>query len=177
VSLFGQQVEQWRTFYSTLASVCATLVGLIFVAMSLNTDVVRRTEDAELMGIARNTFGHFLIVMMTALVFLVPGVSPAGVALALLTLGTTWMFGTLRRLQSLRRSASSPAEDSPSHLARLRSFGMSFGGGLGLTAVGVALALGATSALYWLMPVLAILLAAATATAWALLARLRGMPR
>ncbi len=180
---FTQQVQEWHSFYSTLASVCATLVGLVFVAPSLSTNALGHKEDAELMSIARNTFGHFLIVMMTALVFLVPGVSPAGVAVALLTLGATWMFGTIGRLRSFRddreRSADSRSvlRSISLYRARLRSFAMSFAGGLGLTVVvGIALALGATVAPYWLMPVLAILLAAATSTAWALLARLRGTP-
>jgi hypothetical protein len=172
MATFAEQVQEWRTFYSTLASVCATLVGLLFVALSLSPTVVGREEDSELMGIARNTFSHFVVLMMTALVFLVPRVSAAGVALALLTLGATWLAGTGRRLLALRGGRQREAGAGPF----VRSFGLSLAAGLGLVLVGVALLFGVTAALYLLMPVLAMLLAAASSTAWFLLARLRARP-
>ena len=39
---FGQLVQEWQVFYATIATASATLIGLLFVAMSLNLGSGRR---------------------------------------------------------------------------------------------------------------------------------------
>ncbi len=163
---FAQLIEGWRIFYATLAAACATLVGLLFIALTFNPSVSRAGKDSWELRIARKTFGDFLLVLMTSLMFLVPGLPPVGLAAALVAIGVSWTLGVLVRMNV---SAIRNGRLNVPLGKRIRVFGLSFVGGAGLVAVGIALWLGYTDVLYWLVGGLASLLASASATAWTLL--------
>jgi hypothetical protein len=42
-----QRIQEWQAFYSTLATASATLTGLLFVAMSLNTNARSDEDNAQ----------------------------------------------------------------------------------------------------------------------------------
>jgi hypothetical protein len=45
---FAEVLRDWQMFYATVATACATLTGLLFVALTLNTAVLRRPGHARL---------------------------------------------------------------------------------------------------------------------------------
>ena len=52
-------------------SVAATLIGLIFVSVSLHIDVIASArKDSDIRAMARQTFGNFLLIISFALVYL-----------------------------------------------------------------------------------------------------------
>ena len=81
---FSQQLESWRDFYIVLGGASATLVGLLFVAISLNADLITSRAQAPLRAVASNTFISFLLVLVYALFLLFPDTSADSVKNALL---------------------------------------------------------------------------------------------
>jgi hypothetical protein len=90
---FAQKVQEWETFYATLAGVSATLVGLLFVSLSLNTSFIRGPDGKHLLRIAAQSFSSFLYILTTALVFLIPEQDPLSLGITLIILGG---FGFIR---------------------------------------------------------------------------------
>ena len=158
---FADILAKWQPFYSTLATACATLTGLIFVALSSNAFIVRRTENAGLVAIARLVFGELVMVLMVSLMFLIPNQQPLGLAVPLIILGAAWTVGSiwLRGLQK-------PGKYGISKLMTPR---VSQLGGLGILVTGVALLWRLWAAFYWLVFMLGALLASAAVNSWVLL--------
>ena len=57
---FGQLVQEWQVFYATIATSAATLVGLLFVSMSLNVGMFGGTENIGLKKLAGQTLTNYL---------------------------------------------------------------------------------------------------------------------
>jgi modulator of FtsH protease len=162
-------LQEWQVFYATVAAACATLTGLLFVALSINVDILNRAENVELMWLARQTFGEFLFVLMIALLFLIPHRISLSLGVSLLALGIAWTFSTGKSASdSFRKSKA-----KPTLAIFLRRFGLSLAGALGIVAVSIAMLLEWMDALYFLVFMLAALLASASRNAWHLLVRVR----
>lgn len=169
---FAQAVAGWHDFYMMIGTAAATLVGLLFVSLSLNADAIIRKENADLRALATHTFGIFLSVLMFAVLFLIPDQGPPGLGLPLLGVGA---YGLANATKNLVRAEKTPA----------RVWGL---GGVGrrfalptlcycaLLAIAVSVLLGSTGGLYWLVPVMILLILAASRNAWDLLLRLREPP-
>jgi hypothetical protein len=82
--LFSQQILEWQIFFVTVAGASATLMGLIFLSLSLKLDVLRQMKDKKIRQVAWQTFANFFFLIMFALVFLVPQQTLLGLALPLL---------------------------------------------------------------------------------------------
>src|SRR5512136_3033009 len=100
---FGDIIREWQPFYSALAAACATLTGLLFVALSINGELLRRKENAELMMIAQMTFGEFLMVLVVSLMFLIPHQAPIGLSTSLIVLGGIWTVSAILAARARRR--------------------------------------------------------------------------
>jgi hypothetical protein len=100
-----QDLRDWQPFFSTVALASATLVGLLFVSLSLYRDRDRAASAAGRFSTAQRSFGDFLYVPMIGLVFLVPQQIPFGLAVTLIVLGTARGAGLIRQaLRSLPTS-------------------------------------------------------------------------
>ena len=73
------QLQQWQNFYMLLGGASATLVGLMFIAISLGsgrwTPEDRLLLNASFSAFMSPTFIHFVYVLVTAVVVLVPTLS------------------------------------------------------------------------------------------------------
>jgi hypothetical protein len=169
---FAQAIEGWHDFYMMVGTAAATLIGLLFVSLSLNVDVITRPENADLRVLAAQTFMSFLNVTMLAVLFLIPNQVPLGLGLPLLGVSGYGLYETVSRFLKTRR-------------ARPRGWGR---GGLphrfvvptvcflALLVVAASVLLGETGSLYWLVPVMILLVVAASSNAWDLLMGLREPP-
>jgi modulator of FtsH protease len=169
---FAQAIEGWHDFYMMVGTAAATLIGLLFVSLSLNVDVITREANADLRVLAAQTFMSFLNVTMLAVLFLIPNQVPLGLGLPLLGISGLGLYETVRRLLKTRH-------------ARPRGLGR---GGmphrfvvptvcfLALLVVAGSVLLGETGGLYWLVPVMILLVVAASRNAWDLLMGLREPP-
>ena len=168
---FTDVLHDWQVFYATLAAACATLTGLLFVALSLNADGARPDDDADRMAVARQTFAEFLLVLMVALVFLIPHQVPLGLGVALLALGLASSFSAVRQMV-LHVRVRGPGRARRRYP---RVHVLSLAACLGIVALGVGILVGlsATTACNLLVFMLAALLASASLNAWYLLVHAR----
>lgn len=81
---FSQVLEGWTAFFTTLTLACATLAGLLFVALSLHAGALRNEENVNLRRLSNHTFGDFVTIMFIGLFFIAPWVNPAWPAIGAL---------------------------------------------------------------------------------------------
>jgi hypothetical protein len=59
-------------------------MGLLFVSLSLNADVIMHRDNSQLRGLAGQTFTNFMLVLMFAVVMLIPDQGRLGLGLPLI---------------------------------------------------------------------------------------------
>ena len=69
---FSQTIAAWQPFFITLAGICATLAGLLFVAVSLHPDRSHEAGRTHLKNLAHHTFADFVQVLFVGVFFSVP---------------------------------------------------------------------------------------------------------
>ncbi len=114
---FKQALDAWHPFYIATATLSATLVGLLFVAISLNLNMLLAKHHASTLRMARRTFEDFVCVMFVSLAFLIPQMPPAtlgifiavwgGVTLAITLYSMLHHRGAITRGSVLRRQITS----------------------------------------------------------------------
>ena len=73
---FAQGLEGWHDFYLLIGTASATLVGLLFVALTLNAEILRRDEFGATRALARRSFFCFINLVVVAGILLIPRQSP-----------------------------------------------------------------------------------------------------
>jgi hypothetical protein len=155
----------WHDFYVTMGTASASLIGLLFVALSINLDAITGPSRDDLRAFAEQAFASFSTVLLIAVLFLIPTNAPGSIGVAYLVLGSIGGARLLRRAPAVWRG-----------LRRVRigeavfwRFVLPAAALLGLLAVGLGLLVGQPSALYWLVTVIIGLLMSAARSAWDLL--------
>ncbi len=162
---FITSLQSWQLFFATVATVSATLTGLLFVSLSLNRERLTGKRSEVVLASARLTFSDFLYVLMIALVFLVPHPIPLSLAVALLVLGISRGIGLIRDyIRHWKRG-----KRKLNALAALRELGLPAIACAGLIAIAITSLLGITDGIYGLVGVIAALLLTACWRAWLLL--------
>ena len=160
--MFSQQIQQWQLFFATVAGASATLMGLIFLSLSLKLNVLKQMKDKRIRQIAWQTFANFFFLIMFALVFLVPEQTPIGLSLPILIICTVAIGITISQgvqAKSIGATSSRLLRDSvPSLIAYL-----------GLIVITILLLIDIRQSLIWILPVVVVLLAIAIRNAWSLL--------
>src|SRR4029077_3325685 len=62
----------WHDFYVTMGTASASLIGLLFVALSLNLDSIIGDSRDDLRAFAEQAFSSFSTVLLIAVFFLIP---------------------------------------------------------------------------------------------------------
>jgi len=163
---FGQLVQEWQVFYATIATASATLIGLLFVAMSLNLGMFSSTENIGLKRLASQTLMNFLYAIIFALIFLIPRQSPIGLGVPLMCNGIVGLIRTVSHLHTL-------LSNIPQGISRKDTFvraAMALVAFLVLIIVSFLVMVYAnTDSLYWLVAPMILLLMSASANTWSLL--------
>jgi hypothetical protein len=84
---FADQIESWQAFFTTVAGLAATLAGLLFVGLGLNPRIMAPTGPAGMRVLAAQTFHHFLVLLIIALIALAPTETARPLAVTLLIVG------------------------------------------------------------------------------------------
>jgi hypothetical protein len=92
--------EAWHDFFLMAGTAAVTLVGLLFVALSLHVAVLFRPEHQDFRALAAEAFQGYLYVLITALVFLLPVVDAHFNALIYVFLNVVMLVRTLVRAPS-----------------------------------------------------------------------------
>ena len=157
--------EAWHDFYLMAGTAAVTLVGLLFVALSLHVAILFQAEHRDFRMLAAEAFQGYLYVLITSLLFLLP-VSDSHF--------TTLVYGILN-LVMLGRTAVRAPSFFAAHKAkggsvnqRWRFFVPAMAYLLGLLAVAQIWS-GQMNAGFGLFAPVAMMLAASTRTSWDLL--------
>ena len=167
---FGAVIAAWGGFYSFLGTAAATLLGLLFVSVSLRLNIFQQKNVADVRDFALQTFASIFFLVLISLVFLIPGQNRAGLALPLVAFALLGLAGLLFVIgESVRLNRGSGALP----WRQWGYFGMSVATYAGLLTVAVALLDGHTRAFYWLVVIDVALLSISALNAWMLLSHAR----
>jgi hypothetical protein len=75
-SAFSGTCLPWQNFYLLTGTAAATLIGLMFVAVTFGASLVTEESAAYARSFIDPTFGHFVHILMLACLMLVPGLRP-----------------------------------------------------------------------------------------------------
>jgi hypothetical protein len=165
---FGDAVAQWSDFHTFLGTASFTLLGLLFIAISLRLNIFRQRTLADVRDFALLTFANFLTLTIIALLFFIPSQSRAGMALPLLVIG---VLGLAAIVLLLRESRQVNTGNYALRLPQAAWFGASALPYGGLVAIAVALLFESLDAFYWLAVAEVSLLLVSAFNTWALLSR------
>jgi hypothetical protein len=162
---FDEKLIQWQPFFTTVAAVSATLVGLLFVSLSLNRERISAESNRELMRLARRSFSDFLLVLMLALFFLIPRQGQLALSLELLAISAFRL-----RWMSLQIIHAMKHEHKPGNMAAVREYVLPVLSVIGIIGAAIGIYFyGIIAVYYFVVPVIAVMLTRASWNAWLLL--------
>src|SRR5262249_55565154 len=93
--------EPWHDFFVVAGTAGVTLLGLLFVAVSLNTGIIMRSDERRLRVQAVTSFEALLFTAVLSLIALSPVESARQHAVMLIGFGAVWFLRSLTHLRSL----------------------------------------------------------------------------
>lgn len=159
------QLSEWQGFYAATAGVSATLVGLLFVGLSLNPSIMADRSPAGMRAWAGQTFHSFLMVLTISLVALIPDPGPAGFGIPIALIAA---MGMLRLITDALAAYRDPDPQWHGRQSILR-FAVPLAGHATALWVGLETMFGNGDSVGWLVMSIFLLMMNATANCWDLL--------
>jgi len=106
VEAFHHAVESWHEYYLLAGTAAVTLMGLLFVSLSIHLERVTHESGRHLEAMARGAFASFLIVLFVSLMMLTPAVARRPLSVSLFAIGLFRGLQTLVRLRAVVRATS-----------------------------------------------------------------------
>lgn len=151
---FRQSLADWAPFYALMGGAAATLLGLLFVSLSLRLDLFHRRAVADVRDFAAFAFGAFLVAIVTAGLALASRLRQELVALAVKTMGLLGLLAIvwIARISVRLNPAGSVPELglSPNQWQGWLATAAFCGAHVGLIVAGVMLWSGHPDSLGWL---------------------------
>ena len=170
---FARALDEWTTYFALMGGAGATLLGLLFIAVSLRLNIFHRHEVVDVRDYAALTLGTFLVAISVAGVTLAPHDHQGVIAPALLLIGVAGLLGVawvIRESIQLDRNTSGPRPAAHSNRRRGSLYALfSILPYVAVCAAAVLLWIGHPSALGWLAITEGWLLVSGTVVAWILL--------
>lgn len=161
-------MQGWFDFYAVIGAAAATLTGLLFVAMSMNTVAALSKGPEGSRRLAEQAFENYLAVLMVSLLALFPDMSLTTFGRTTLLVTATWTVWVVVRLYQAAAVASVHETRLTAirrHLSTLIGFGL-------VIYAAARMALGGTDTRDTLASAAIVLLFSATEKAWGLLNRI-----
>ncbi len=165
--MFTEAIHSWETFYLLTGTAGATLIGLLFIAISINVEQFRNQFSGDLQYFAALTFNSFFYVLILSILFLIPRISSAGLGITILILGIVGGINTIR--QQVRTSKDQTQRPGIDIASRFWIPILTLGG---MALLAVAILLQVEISLYGFVPVIILLLGSASQNTWVLLVEL-----
>jgi hypothetical protein len=175
---FSQALGEWTAYYALMGGAAATLLGLLFVAVSVRLNIFHQREVADVRDFAAFTFGTFLVAIAVAGLALAPHAHPFTLALSLFLVGLA-AFLAILWIARLWIRLNAPATGSRPGASPSEWQGWAYFLGMsapyaGLIAVVALLWRSHPAALGWLAVVEGWLLIMGTVAAWVMLSHAGG---
>jgi hypothetical protein len=90
---FAKALAEWSTFYALIGGASATLLGLLFVAVSVRLNIFHQRQVADVRDFAAFTFGTFLVAIGVAGLAVAPHAHRSTLALSLLLVSIASISG------------------------------------------------------------------------------------
>ncbi len=161
---FSEAIAQWQTFYLMVGTASATLIGLLFVAVSIHIDDFHRKSSADLHSFAALTFNCFFYVLLISILFLVPKLSSWGLGIPLLLLSGLGLANMAVQQHRIQTSRLKHSDQSMAAKFNVPILSLS-----ALLVIAIGILLQAAYSLYGLIVAIISLLIAASQNAWSLL--------
>jgi hypothetical protein len=159
-------MQPWQQFYEMLGGAAATLLGLLFVAVSMNAELILSGAHQHSRRLAEQAFQNYLAVLVVSLFVEMPGTGPQSFGSTLLIISGGWGAWAVWRLRTvILKPFSRDMQQAPArrYLATLAGFGL-------LVFAAWRMMHGGDYALYVAMGTL-LLLVSATIASWELLVK------
>lgn len=175
---FSRALAEWTAFFTLMGGAAATLLGLLFVALSVRLNIFHQRQVADVRDFAAFTFGTFLVAIAVAGLAIAPHAHRFTLAFSLLLVGIAAFFAIawIARLWirlNIPATGSRPGYTPGEWRGWAYMLGMS-GPYAGLIAVVVLLWRSHPGALGWLAIVEGWLLVMGTVAAWVMLSHAGG---
>lgn len=156
----------WHDFYLTAGTASATLIGLLFVGLSINLDEFTAEAGADLRLLAEQAFANFLFVLLISLFVLIPNQDAISFTIELAIVGVAGVLRMIRRVRAFRGRRNDPFGG---WVYVVRRLGLPGAASLGLVGVGIFILRDPFSAFFWLIGAVLVYLMSAADTTWDLL--------
>ena len=103
-------MQGWSSFYEMIGAAAATLLGLLFVSVSVNAQTILGTGRKHPKRLAEQAFQNYLGVLFISLIALFSGLSARAFGYSILGATVTWSFWMLARVY---RSIADPDTREP----------------------------------------------------------------
>jgi hypothetical protein len=90
-------MDRWSPFYAATAAAAAALLGLLFVAVSINAAAAIGPAEASSRRLTEQAYQNYLAVMLVSFMALFPGVTPTSFGGETVAATATWSLWVLIR--------------------------------------------------------------------------------
>ena len=95
-------MQAWNQFYEMIGGAAATLLGLLFVSVSLNAETILGSEHKHSRRLAEQAFQNYLAVLVVSLLVVMPGVTSVSMGYTLLSICALWCaWAAVRMVQAV----------------------------------------------------------------------------
>jgi len=163
-------MQAWRDYYQLTGGIAATLLGLLFVSISLNADTILGPGHEYSRRLAEQAFQNYMAVLVISLLVFFPGIGTADFGLVVGSISMIWAAWLLTRLY--RALVSVPPVEGRFRV--LRRYVPTLAGFGTLAWAGWRIAIGENTHQGVVAGAIMLLLIAATGVAWMLLVNIAG---
>lgn len=96
-------LHDWHDFFTVAGTSSATLMGLLFISLTLNADLMLAGDRPQLKRIAEQAFQNYIVVFLTALLFLIPHQEWRSLTTGMLIVASFMGIMTIYRIVALWR--------------------------------------------------------------------------
>jgi hypothetical protein len=155
-------MQAWTAFYTVIGGASAALLGLLFIAVSVNAAATMGPGQEHSRRLAEQAFQNYLVVLMVSLLSLFPEISIATFAMVSLLVTAVWIVWVVVRLWQVIASPGSVGArllQLRRHLSSLIGFGL-------LTVAALRMAAGGRDERDWFAAAAIVLLFSAITVSW-----------
>ena len=99
----AEALREWHDFYLLAGTAAATLLGLLFIAVTLNADLILAGSRPHTKRIAEQAFQNYIAVLMLSMIFLEHGYPQRIIAVQMVTVSAVMTLWAIHRLRSALR--------------------------------------------------------------------------